>query len=300
MARPALAATRAVEILNFLAAHPGEAFTLSDIVHRLDINVASTHAILAVLSETGYLTRHPRHRTYTLGPSLVAVGSAALEQHPAIDVARDEARRLSDALDLDVVITAAVGDEVVFVARSGTHQPRGVPTHVGQRMPLLPPLGAVYFAWSSEDEVTAWLERHPTSTAAAVAAFRAAIGVVRNRGYAVALEADRRRDLGRALEDLADRPAGRGDRSTIEVLIEDLARDAYQLTDIDPAGRYDVSSMAAPVFGPAAEVVLAVNLVGFAPALTGEEVVDYGERVQGAGLVVTKRTRGRLPEAGPG
>ena len=296
MARPALAATRAVQILNFLAAHPGEAFTLSDIVHRLDINVASTHAILAVLTETGYLARHPRHRTYTLGPSLVAVGSAALEQHPAIDEARSEARRLSEALDLDVVITAAVGDEVVFVARSGSHQPRGVPTHVGQRMPLLPPLGSVYFAWAPEEEVAAWLDRHPTSTAAAVAAFRAAIDVVRDRGFAAALEADRRRDLGRALEDLAERPSTPGDRGAIELLIEDLARDAYQLNEIDPKARYDVSTMAAPVFGPAAEVVLAINLVGFAPGLTGKDVIAYGEQARGAGLVVTKRTRGRLPE----
>ena len=54
--------------------------------------------------------------------------------------------------------------------------------------------------------------------------------------------------------------------------------------------------MAAPVFGPASEVVLAINLVGFAPGLTGKEVLAYGEQARGAGLVVTKRTRGRLPE----
>jgi DNA-binding IclR family transcriptional regulator len=164
-------------------------------------------------------------------------------------------------------------------------------------MPLLPPLGSVYFAWSSEAEVTAWLDRHPSSTDAAVRAFRAAVAAVRVRGWSVALEADRRRDLGRALEDLAERPRTAGDKEAIEVLIEDLAQDAYQLTDIQPEAIYDVSTMAAPVFGSGAEVVLAVNLVGFAPGLTGAQVLAYGEQVRGAGLVVTKRTRGRVPEA---
>jgi DNA-binding IclR family transcriptional regulator len=53
--------------------------------------------------------------------------------------------------------------------------------------------------------------------------------------------------------------------------------------------------MAAPVFGTGGEVVLAINLVGFAPALTGTAVTAYGQQVQGAGLVVTKRTRGIAP-----
>ena len=57
MSRPALAATRAISILDFLAAHPDDAFTLSDLAARLGINVASAHALLTVLVEAGYLGR---------------------------------------------------------------------------------------------------------------------------------------------------------------------------------------------------------------------------------------------------
>ena len=63
MSRPALAATRAISVLNFLAAHPADPFTLSDLADRLDINVASAHALLGVLTDAGYLVRHPRLRT---------------------------------------------------------------------------------------------------------------------------------------------------------------------------------------------------------------------------------------------
>jgi DNA-binding IclR family transcriptional regulator len=296
MARPALAASRAIEIVNFLAAHPTEAFTLSDIVERLGINVASSHAILAVLTENGYLTRHPRHRTYTLGPALVAAGTAALEQHPAIDIAREECRRLSQRLELEIAITAPAADEIVFVARTGRHHPRGTPTHVGQRMPMRPPIGSVFLAWSGEAEIQTWLERATGSTTDDErAAYRRILAAVRRRGFAVALEVDVRRDLGRALEALADQPQRADARGAVDHLIADLAHEGYQLETIDPDATYDVSSINAPVFGPASQVVLSLNVVGFKAGLSGREVLALGDAALGAGLVVSKRTRGKVP-----
>ena len=204
VSRPALAATRAIDIINYLAAHPTESFTLSDIVKRVGINVASAHAVLLVLTDAGYLVRHSRLRTFSLGPSLVAVGSAALEHHWAIDIARDEFRRLCVELDLEGAVCAPAGDEIVFVARAGEHQPRGIPLHVGHRVPLVPPLGPVYVAWS-ETATEGWLARAGGSaTAEELNGYRRLLESVRTRGYWVALEAEARRGLGEALEQLAD------------------------------------------------------------------------------------------------
>src|SRR3954447_15383557 len=180
MARPALAATRAVAVLDFLAAHPTEPFTLSDLASRLEINVASAHAILGVLADAGYVVRHPRLRTYTLGPSVIALGSAALEYHAVVDVARDAARRLSEDVELEVAVTALAGDDIVFLARAGEHRARGIPIHVGHRVPLVPPLGAVFVAW--RDDAAGYDD--------------AILAAVRERGYAIALEDDARRGLG--------------------------------------------------------------------------------------------------------
>ena len=57
MARPALAASRAIDILNFLASRPDETFSLSELARRTGVNVASTHAIVAALTQAGYLNR---------------------------------------------------------------------------------------------------------------------------------------------------------------------------------------------------------------------------------------------------
>jgi DNA-binding IclR family transcriptional regulator len=292
MARPALSAARAVEVINFLAAHPTEAFTLSDLVDRLGINVASLHAVLNVLTESAFLARHPRHLTYTLGPTLVAVGAAALEHHLAIDVAREEAKALSARLDLDVAVTALAGHDVVFVARSGGHRPLGTPTHVGMRTPIRAPMGSIFYAWAHDDTVDAWLERSGPATAEEIELDRAELEAVRARGFSVALEGAARRQLGTALEEVAERPRAR--RDVDELLRRSGGRTAH-LVVIDPKASYDVSSVSAPVFNAAGEVALAVNVVGFSPGTSGAAVISYGEEVLDTALVVSKQTRGNPP-----
>ena len=188
MARPALSATRAVAVLNFLASHGPEQYSLSDLAECLEINLASLHALMSALQDAGYVVRHPRLRTYSLGPSVVALGNAALECHPAIDHARDEARRLSEELELGVAVTAVAGDEIVFLGRVGEHRARDIDAYVGQRIPLVPPVGSVFVAWADPGK---WLER-----AGDRPAMEAVLAEVRRRGWAASFAPDDYRALG--------------------------------------------------------------------------------------------------------
>ena len=88
MTQLAPAVVRAIRLVNFLVAHPAEVFTLSELCQRLDINRASALRVLGALVAAGYIERHPRHLTYTLGVTLVAVGQAAAVRHPAVRVAQ--------------------------------------------------------------------------------------------------------------------------------------------------------------------------------------------------------------------
>ncbi|MDQ1374283.1 MAG: hypothetical protein QOJ09_1621, partial [Actinomycetota bacterium] len=85
---------RAIGVLDFLAAHPGEGFTLSELARRLDLNKATAHALLATLTDAGYLLRHPTRLTFQLGPALIALGASAQGQFEAADFAREEMRAL--------------------------------------------------------------------------------------------------------------------------------------------------------------------------------------------------------------
>jgi len=287
MSRPALAATRAVAVLNFLAAHPTESFSLSDLAARLEVNLASTHAILAALTDAGYVTRHPRLRTFTLGPSVVALGTAALECHPVIDMARDAGRELARQTGLEVAVTAPAGDQIVFLARTGEPSAQDISALVGQHVPLVPPLGSVFVAWGGAQE---WLARAEDPTS-----LEAVLEGVRRRGYSVGLEARARKGLGLALHDLAGHPADAELRGTIDTYVADLASGRYQPAELVPNRTYQVSMIAAPIFGADGQVVLALTLIGFPERLRGRVVEAYGEQVRDVGLVVTKRSRGRVP-----
>jgi DNA-binding IclR family transcriptional regulator len=290
MARPSPGVERAVAVLDFLAAHPGEAFTLSELARRLDLNKATSHALLNSLTTAGYLLRHPTRMTYTLGPALIALGTAAQHQFEAADFAREEMRSLSDELGLECLATTAVGDDMLIVARAGA--PRALGTvQPGQRLPLTPPLGSVFMAWAAEDDVQRWLDRAPAEDADQ---YRAGLEAVRRRGYAVGLEADPRATLGRALADLTeDAPA----RRLVEQLLDELGHQEYILTAVDRDARYLVNHLVAPVFGPTGDVVLALSLYGFSGAMTGRQLESYGDRLLEATRNVTKSIHGKEPGA---
>ena len=290
MARPALAATRAIAVLDFLAANPAEPFTISDVATGWKIKVASALAVFGLLADAGYVVRHPRLRTFTLGPSVVALGSAALEHHAAIDLARDAARRLSEDVELEVAVTALAGEDIVFLARAGEHRARGIPIHVGQRVPLVPPLGSVFVAWAPDELVAAWRARAPKAKGV-----DAALANTRTRGYSVALELEARRSLADTLDHLADAPGDPQLRGSVDDLVAELGSSDYQVSSLERGRRYDVSMIAAPVFGPAGDVELALTLVGFEPALPAEQIAAYGERLRDVGIVVTKQSHGTVP-----
>ena len=56
-----------------------------------------------------------------------------------------------------------------------------------------------------------------------------------------------------------------------------------------------MSLIVAPIFGPSANVILALTLLGFDHPLSAEEIGELGGKLRDVGLVVTKRSRGRPP-----
>src|SRR5687767_11996212 len=139
MPRRALSASRAADVLNFLAAHPDQAFSYSQLAQRLQINLASTHNLLLALVECGYLTRSASDRRFSLGPALVALGDAALRENPVVESARIQMRRLSRALGRETLALVRAGSDALCIARAGPAQAPGRTLRVGQRIPLIAP-----------------------------------------------------------------------------------------------------------------------------------------------------------------
>jgi DNA-binding IclR family transcriptional regulator len=290
MAGSAPAVSRTVALLDFLAARPTEAFSLSELARRLDLNKSTTHAVLTTLADAGYVARHPVEKSYTLGPALVAIGEAAAAS-PSLDIAefaRDEMRGLADEFGVQCVASRIIGAEIVIIAHTGTREPLGQSLSVGHRLPFVPPLGTVFVAWSAPTVIDAWLQRLGTSAKKSeLARYRQAVAAVRDRGFSIVLEADARRRLGRAV---AERDPD------VERIVEELGHEEYILLELERSVSYQLSLVAAPVFGPDGGVVMAVAMFGFRGPLDAVELTRAGSRVLAATRAVTHAIHGHEPD----
>ena len=283
MPRRALSASRASDVLNFLAAHPGQSYTYSQLARNLGINLASAHSLLVALCECGFLTRNPSDRSYNLGPALVAIGDAALERNPVIDEARPRMRALSNSLAVETLAFVRVGSDTLCVARAGPEQPPGMTARVGQRIPLMAPLAPVFVAWGPEEEVDAWLLRGG-ATRKMRAEQQAHLAGVRERGYSVAVEVPGRRRIGELLSELADDPHSKALREEIRQQIHELEAGGFRLSK-GGRRRHPIYGITAPVFAPRKGVALSITLQGFPQPLSLRALEDYVKALQG----LTKR-----------
>jgi DNA-binding IclR family transcriptional regulator len=293
VAASALAANRALAVLNYFTANPNRAFTLSELSSALSVSMASLSAVLRSLTDAGYLVRHPRHKTYQLGPSLIAVGNAASAQHPVVELARPEMRALAAETGCECVGSTVVGDEILLIALEGRPSPRTPQLILGQRLPFLPPLGEVFVAWSSDRDIERWIGKLGANVKAAPRKhLDQALAHVRRRGYSVNLVKD---DVQRLAREMAQHPGKESARKDLIALIASLGDD-YELLDTDPNKEYAAAIIAVPVFGIDGSVVFALTLSAVV-GLTGRTLAGTAEKLMGVGLHLTRQIGGRVPDA---
>jgi DNA-binding IclR family transcriptional regulator len=284
---------RAASVLALLSADPGRGFTLAEIVRQTDLSKATCHALLASLTSAQWLLRYPTGPSYRLGPGLIALGEAARQGYPELPYAQDKMRELGTELGLECMASAIVGSEIVILAKSGVPAPLSVTAAIGQRIPLVPPLATVFFAWSQEATIEAAFSPWTGQPCRLTDSYRRGLRAVHDRGYAMGLENPVRERLGRTLA----AQLARGQVATPEAarLVGDLTDEDYQLIDLESVATYWLSYLAAPIFDPSGRVTLALTLVGFPSSLQGDEVHRHGRLLRAAADEVTAAVHGRAP-----
>lgn len=293
MVKMALSATRALEVIDYLSVHPGQAFSLTELCRALDINPASTLAVLASLTGSGYVNRHPVHKTYTLGAALVAVGHAALVRHPVLETAGHELAAVSAEIQAQCVGTVLMGDLLVAVISEGRPRRAGIWSRIGTRAPFSAPVGAPFAAYGDESLEARWLRRRTGTVTSSerVARLREALAVVRSRGFAAGHQSEQE-ELGRTLWALGDDPGNAALRSEVDRVFDDLS-DKFVLANTEGGRVEGISSVTVPVFSPAAEVVLIITAVGFGDPLGKDDLDQVGDRLRSSAEAITVGTFGK-------
>ena len=292
MARPAPGADRSVAVLELLAGHPDDRFTLSEVARRCNLNKATAHALLTALTERGVLLRHPEEKRYSLGPRLVAIGEAARRGYSAIDFASPLLAALAAETGLQARAWRMTSDHIVSVAHAGLpHGAAGPPL----RLPLAPPVGALFMAWADGLTAEAWLAR--AGSVEAVRPALDALPAIRALGFSVMLDSPEWRALS-----WPGRPGGGGgstDGSGPDVrrsLLAAIARQSLLAPAVEPGRSYRPAEIEAPVFDAGGRVELVVSATcptsGDVP---GSRVLDLARRVVATADALTAAVRGRRP-----
>ncbi|WP_436791513.1 IclR family transcriptional regulator [Yinghuangia sp. YIM S10712] len=299
MARPAPASVRAASIVSFLTAHPSRGFTITELVRHLGMNIASAHATLAVLCDCGFVIRDPVHRTYVLGPALAATGYAALEQHPAIEAAIDEAEKLAAELAAEVGVTAVAGRDVIFLARRGPEPLAQTIGYPGDRSPLLAPIGSVFMAWADDDAITAWLERAELPLELAVY-YRKVLADVRTRGFSVPMPPIASPAMIEAMAALRSEPADGDAEPRLREVLQKTDEMLLLLDGLSGSEEVVFKTVTAPIFDPIGRVLLSLSITGPDHPVSIDHILELGRRVAQSASVATRRSRGRAPQPSPG
>jgi DNA-binding IclR family transcriptional regulator len=273
------AVTRTVAVLNFFADHPGQAFTLTDLVKSLKLSRATCHALLAALVDAGYLYR-TADKSYILGAGLARVGRAAMEHASPIQAAMPEMRRLADQFDAICSVVARDKDDAVVRDRAASRSHLGWAISPGSRLPLRPPLGSIFLAWSSQADVESWMDKvTPPPSEAERRQMQAGLAFPRGHGFSFGV---------RKVHILDEQHA--------QSLVWATEQTDYLVADIVADRSYELAFIASAVFDERRRVVFVLAMMGFTHAVRGSEVERMGVELKAAALRVTRFIGGLAPE----
>ncbi len=268
MARSSPGVQRVAAILNFIVDHPGQAFTLTDLVKALRLSRATCHALLTGLVDVGYLYR-TSDKNYMLGPSLASIGRIALQHASPLQVAQPEMRALADEFDVFCAAYFREGEDIVVRDRAASASHVGWSTPTGARLKLRAPFGSIFYAWRPEAEAKAWLDAaEPPATPEHRESMLQGMRFLREHGYSV--HTRNPRAVG------AERPPEQVFREESSIF------PAVLLPKLEDGVDYPLISIIAPVFELRGQIAFVLGLSGFTGVTQGTEIKRIAQRLTSA------------------
>ena len=277
VARPSPQTDRVMAIVRLLTDAAGRGATMSELAGSLGQTPATLVPVLASMTTGGFVVRHPSDRRYHLGPALIEPGRAAAERFPDLSAVRRVMSELVRATGYPVFAFqrerdhARLVDSVLELAHPAPWM------RVGDVLPIEPPLGSVFIAWSGTAAVDRWLRRQPADVGEVL---RARMAAARERGFVVELRPPM------LLVPQLSRLVGRGQqmRKAERLPISLSGLEGFLLDAVRPRASYELSTLCAPVRRSGrSEVDMSLNIVGFDRAITGRRVLELGEQARAAG-----------------
>jgi DNA-binding IclR family transcriptional regulator len=293
MATAVPAVRRAGEIIELLARDPGRTWTVSQISTALALPKATCFATLSCLCDLEWVRRVEPAKSYRLGPELVRLGACSAAQVPGLELTRREMYALAMTLDVGCFACELVDDEMVILDVAGGDDERyDLPTLDAWRVPVHPPLGSIYYAWSPPQEIERWLRRTGAQTERQADVNRSALSAIRARGYSIGGGVEVQLQVEELLERIGATTGD--DRLELAITLADLVRGTPARGAAAPGG-HPITHLIAPVFDATGAIALTLTIVGARGQVTDRNVTTFAEPLLAAVGRVTAVIGGRQP-----
>lgn len=184
---------RGLQLLTLIGEAP-EAPTASQITRLSGLHASTVHRFLANLEAAGYLWRDEATHSYSLGPSCISLGRAALNGLGVRRICLPYLQELNRTTRESVHLTVRQNATAVYVEKLEALEPLRIFSQVGAAVPLhCSGVGKILLAYAGEQELQELLPRleltrRTPSTITSPQQLEAELGRVRRQGYALDME----------------------------------------------------------------------------------------------------------------
>ena len=217
---------------------------------------------------------------------MTAKGDADLiEAVRLAEVARPQAQRVARLLGCEAAVLVAANDHELTVAVTAYGGSAEVLEPLGGRVPLMPPLGEAYVAWTDDAAVEAWLARGSSQDPEVVDKYRRRLQAVRSRGFSLSRQREddhpRYSDLKDAMREYAGGDLTPARERAVRNVIA-ASSPFFETIDIEDGESYDLGAIVVPVLAPDGRVALCLRASQLPPRASASVVREWVDTLKQA------------------
>lgn len=184
---------------------------------------------------------------------------------------RTEMDRLAAALGAECTALAVINDKMaVNVAAVGSLP--GAEDRLGERIPLMPPMGELALAWEDSDTIERWLSRALPSDECTPEEYRQRLEAARERGWSLTMRSDYQDDqVFQALREYSSGSYTPAQERKIREIISSTSS-SYAPVALEDGRAYEVHSLLAPVRDSTGKVRLILRLADLPRSVAAAEI----------------------------
>lgn len=207
------------------------------------------------------------------------------------DTARTQVERLAQRLQCEAAALVGVGPDELTTAFSAYAGTAEMVEPLGERIPLIPPIGEAYVAGAAPEVVERWLAKVSPQDEELLGQYRARLAAVVRDGVAVSVLGDRDQHEYDALR-AALREYGEGELTPAREreFRQLLAQNRCFFEDVELVSdrTYTVGGIVAPVRNPEGDISMVLRVTQLPGKVTGEVVASWIAAVKGAAASVER------------